>query len=159
MDSDDLQTMLDELENARDEAELARRWGKFEGEVAEKVTAFGAKADYAKKIVRAAKDSETHFNNAVSRGLRPDPYSRNILNALATEAKDEVLITEKEADRACELYDKGFAICRRKFKEFRTRNREIQEMQQNYSNMEHMGRESDERMNRAMRILKDAGRI
>ena len=111
--------MLDELENARDEAELARRWGKFEGEVAEKVTTFGAKADYAKKIVKAAKDSEAHFNNAVSRGLRPDPYSRNILNALVAETKDDVLIAGKEADRACELYDKGYAICRRKFKEFK----------------------------------------
>ena len=111
--------MLDELENARDEAELARKWGDFEGKVAEKVTAYDVKLDLGKKLVRAAKDSETHFNNAVSRGLRPDPYSRNILNEIVMELKDDILIANKEAEKAADLYSKGYAICRRKFKEFK----------------------------------------
>ena len=101
--------MLDELENARDEEELAFKFAKFEGEVAEKVVTYKQKAEHFKKMVIVMRSCD--FNH-------PSKEAQ-LIRSLTTEAKDDLDLAAAESHKYVDLYDKGYSIVSRKFKEFK----------------------------------------
>ena len=109
MMSREIRKMLGELENARDEEELAFKFAEFEGKVAEKVVTYEQKAEHFKKLVTAMKSCD--FNH-------PSKEAQ-LIRSLAAEAKDDLDLAAVESHKYADLYKEGHHIVSRKFKEFK----------------------------------------